>query len=92
MGDFNLSQQTEGIKLLRQEMSDPFLSDQTIVYGPVGTFTGFNLLSKLERKIDYIFINDQLYSTLYQTIDDRAGNSHPSDHLPVMTKIKWVLE
>ena len=56
-GDFNLTPDQEPISLLKKYLTDSRdVSDQP-PYGPVGTFTGFDIGADLSsRRIDYIFI------------------------------------
>ena len=44
-GDFNLTDDTEPIKILSREMKDTFYHSEKKHYGPVGTFTAFNKIS-----------------------------------------------
>jgi endonuclease/exonuclease/phosphatase family metal-dependent hydrolase len=62
------------------------ISEKTL-YGPIGTFNGFDDRIML-RRIDYFF-TDNLHILSYAHIDDRLNtNKHISDHLPVMIVVK----
>jgi len=85
MGDFNSVSSETPIKLLKENLDDSFNKiDQK---RPFGTFNGFDLKSKLTRRIDYIFTkNIDVYK--YKHISEKLPNGHwPSDHLPIFITI-----
>jgi len=43
---------------------------------------------KLEKRIDYIFVNDGVGVIHQSTISDNYGKKHPSDHFPVIVKVR----
>lgn len=84
MGDLNLTPNELPIKFLQKNLSDAQKISQNPFYGPTGTFNGFDPEMKLDRRIDYIFVQDFLVKN-YIHIDDRMeNNKHISDHLPVL--------
>lgn len=87
MGDFNLEPHEKAIENIREYLQDSHSVTLTDAYGPQGTFNSFNKDHELDRRIDYIFVNDQLEVESYRVIDDRYDLKYPSDHLPVV--IRW---
>lgn len=86
-GDFNLEPDSEPIQLMQAGMTDAQLATQQPFYGPTGTFNGFDPNMVLNRRIDYIFV-DNLEVQRYLHIDDRMENNmHISDHLPVLANL-----
>ncbi len=87
MGDFNLRPEEKPIQQIKSEMQDGKEVTEQPFYGPEGTFNGFDWNMKLDRRIDYIFVN-KLKVKSYIHIDDRMeNNKHISDHLPVFISI-----
>lgn len=83
-GDFNLEPDSEPIQLMQAGMTDAQYATQQPFYGPTGTFNGFDPNMVLDRRIDYIFV-ENLQVQRYLHIDDRMENNmHISDHLPVL--------
>lgn len=86
-GDFNLTDDSEPIKILSQNMKDTFYHSETKHYGPVGTFTGFNVNEVPKDRIDYIFTNGFKIKS-HRHINDRRENLlYPSDHFPVIVTL-----
>lgn len=87
LGDLNSEPSAPPIKLLNNNLKDSYLNSSK-VYGPIGTFYGFDPLALADRRIDYIFGKGVSF-TSYRVIDDkRANNRHISDHLPVLVRVK----
>lgn len=84
-GDFNLTDETEPIKIISKTLEDNFKQSQKPHYGPDGTFQAFDVLKPAEERIDYIFTKGfQIESN--RTINDRRENLlYPSDHFPVLS-------
>ncbi|WP_240042733.1 endonuclease/exonuclease/phosphatase family protein [Maribacter aurantiacus] len=86
-GDFNLEPDSEPIQLMQAGMTDAQQATQQPFYGPTGTFNGFDHSMVLDRRIDYIFVENLRVRT-YLHIDDRMENNmHISDHLPVLATL-----
>lgn len=82
MGDFNSLPDSEGIKMLEDQMKDSRLSEKT--YGPDGTFNAFQACEPITKCIDYIFTQN-VHVKHQIHIDDRRKNGLcVSDHLPVL--------
>jgi len=87
-GDFNLKPEEKPLVLIRQKLKDSRQISATIPQGPVGTFNDFDFASKLENRIDYIFVNKMVDVRKYTVLTDSGNNHYPSDHLPVLVEIQ----
>jgi endonuclease/exonuclease/phosphatase family metal-dependent hydrolase len=88
-GDFNSTPDTGQIKTMETVLRDArSLSDQP-PYGPVGTFEDFKLDSALPMRIDYIFVGPGVVVEKYATLTDSVDARFPSDHLPVVARIRF---
>ena len=87
MGDFNLTPDTEPIKLIKQKLQDTREISATPPYGPVGTFNSFDWNAPMKGRIDYIFVRD-IDVLKYAVITDNKESRWPSDHLPVFVKLQ----
>ncbi len=87
-GDFNLTPDEEPIKLIKKYMVDSREVSEQPPYGPVGTFTGFDLNADLtSRRIDYVFTHGGVKVLKYAALTDFYDHRFPSDHLPVFVTI-----
>ncbi len=88
-GDFNLTEDSEPIRILSQNMNDSFYHSATPHYGPKGTFQGFDIQKISNERIDYIFVK-KFKVLSNRTINDRRENLlYPSDHFPVLAKLQF---
>ena len=88
MGDLNCLPKDAPIQTLETALADTYKISKAKPYGPVGTFNGFDLQSKLTKRIDYIFVKN-VQVMQYLTIDDRRNNKlYLSDHFPVFVRIQ----
>jgi len=86
-GDFNLTDDSEPIKILSLNMKDTFYHSETKHYGPVGTFTAFDVNTVPKDRIDYIFTQGFKIKS-HRHINDRRENLlYPSDHFPVIAHL-----
>ncbi len=83
-GDFNLEPDSEGIQLIKKTLKDSKEIAETVSYGSEGTFNGFNFDEAVTRRIDYIFVNDQVQIEKYAVLSDSKLKHYPSDHFPVL--------
>ena len=88
-GDFNLTDDSEPIKIISKSLDNVFYHSKKTHYGPKGTFTGFDINTIPQDRIDYIFVKGfEVLSN--RTINDRRENLlYPSDHFPVLTEISF---
>ncbi|WP_144283476.1 endonuclease/exonuclease/phosphatase family protein [Chryseobacterium echinoideorum] len=88
-GDFNLTEETEPIQILSKNLYDTFYNSEKPHYGPVGTFTGFNINEIPQNRIDYIFVKGFKIKS-HRHINDRRENLlYPSDHFPVLVDLQF---
>lgn len=88
-GDFNLTEDSEPIKIMSKNLQDTYYHSETKHYGPKGTFTGFNVNEIPKERIDYIFVKGFKISS-HRHINDRRENLlYPSDHFPVLTELSF---
>ncbi len=87
MGDFNILPSESPIKLIEQVFKDSYRIEDLPVYGPIGTFSGFDTIETVTKRIDYIFTKNVDIKS-YRCIDDkRKNNLYPSDHFPIIIEI-----
>lgn len=88
-GDFNLTDDSEPIKIISKSLDNAFYHSKKPHYGSVGTFTAYDVNTIPKERIDYIFVKgfDVLSN---RTINDRRENLlYPSDHFPILAEIKF---
>lgn len=88
-GDFNLTDDTEPIKIISQSLDNVYYHSKTPHYGPNGTFTAFDINTVPKERIDYIFVKGfEVQSN--RTINDRRENLlYPSDHFPILAEMSF---
>ena len=88
-GDFNLTDETEPIKIISKSLDNAYYHSKKPHYGPKGTFTAFDVNTIPKERIDYIFVKGFETETI-RTINDRRENLlYPSDHFPILAKIEF---
>ena len=89
MGDFNVEPDSEVITETKKSMSDS-KEVAGLVYGPEGTFNGFEYDEPLSRRIDYILIStsSKLSVKKYAVLSGAIDSKFPSDHFPVFISVK----
>jgi len=88
MGDFNSTPKSKPIQIFKSQLSDASEISAKPIYGPKGTFNGFEPNQIIDARIDYIFTS-KLSVLSHMHIDDRLNNnSFVSDHLPVFVTVK----
>lgn len=91
MGDFNLTPESEPIKLLSKSLNDSKLASTTKPFGPTGTFNAFEFNKPVLNRIDYIFTSkDQVEVLNYAVLSDSKDCKYPSDHLPVIITLNFI--
>jgi len=91
MGDFN-SAATSNPYAAIVEPGEGALRDSRTVsrtphYGPLGTFTGFDIARMDASPIDHIFVSDDVAVLRHATLTDQTGGKLPSDHYPVVADL-----
>ncbi|HSI69490.1 MAG TPA: endonuclease/exonuclease/phosphatase family protein [Gillisia sp.] len=91
MGDLNLEPETAPIKKIAAQMNDSKEVAQIVSFGPEGTFNGYNFTQPVVRRIDYIFTSkDNVEVLKYGVLSDSKDLKYPSDHLPILVKIRFL--
>lgn len=88
-GDFNLTEDSEPIQILSQNLLDTFYNSEKKAYGPKGTFTGFNVNEIPQDRIDYIFTKGFKIKSQRHINDRRENLLYPSDHFPVLAELEF---
>lgn len=83
MGDFNLEPNTESINIIIDFLNDS-RQEAEFTFGPSGTFNGYNFSEAVTRRIDYIFVNDEVEVKKYGVLTDSKDLKYPSDHFPIL--------
>ncbi len=87
LGDFNSEPETVAIRLLAAQLDDALGRSQLPLYGPRGTFTGFDPAVLPDRRIDYIFTQGFHVGRYRHIADKRQDGFFISDHLPVLAEL-----
>ncbi|ELR70506.1 endonuclease/exonuclease/phosphatase family protein [Fulvivirga imtechensis AK7] len=83
-GDFNATPEAPPYAILTEKLKDAKVASAHPVYGPDGTFSGFELSSPEKfPRIDYMFVR-KLKVQDYETIADFFNDKFASDHLPIV--------
>lgn len=92
-GDFNAIEGSEPYKNLTSStngLKDAFFESKLPHVGPLFTYDGFSVLGDNERRrIDYIFVTDNVEVIRHAFISDFRDGRYPSDHLPVIADVKF---
>lgn len=87
-GDMNSEPTTDAYEALTDVWTDTYVAageDQR--YGPVHTFTGFEVTDRQGPRIDYIMVSDGITVQRQGVMTDQEQGFYPSDHLPVIADI-----
>ena len=88
-GDFNAVENSEPYRILTAKgngIKDAGHSSLNPNFGPTSTFNNFGPLFP-NRKIDFIFVRDDLIVTEHGVLADQWDGLWASDHLPVLAEI-----
>ena len=88
-GDLNLNDDHPAIVHLQSKLSDALLVAKKLKSSNNKTFNGFDLSSAPKRRIDYIFVSEGVQVKTFETRMESFGLSYPSDHFPLIAKIKF---
>lgn len=81
------SAKTNPIALLYTVLNDTYAVSKTPHVGTFGTFSGYKGMPT--RRIDYIFVTDNVTVHSHATVNDRPDGNFPSDHDPVKAVVSW---
>jgi endonuclease/exonuclease/phosphatase family metal-dependent hydrolase len=92
-GDFNAVPTEPPYRIITDESDDLPLFDALTRsaqphHGPLGTWSGFSFPGEPGRRIDYIFVNDEVEVLQHAVLSDSWSGRFPSDHLPVLAVVK----
>ena len=91
MGDFNSSATSNPYAAIIEPGQGALHDSRTISrtphYGPLGTFTAFQIAQMDPSPIDHIFVSDGVKVLRHATLTDQAGGKLPSDHYPVLADL-----
>lgn len=91
-GDFNVTPDDEPYEIITESASglkDAYEIADLPHTGPHFSFEGFEVKSGSERRrIDFIFVNDQVKVKKHAIISTFEGDYYPSDHLPVIADVE----
>ncbi|MCI1647985.1 MAG: endonuclease/exonuclease/phosphatase family protein [Bacteroides sp.] len=92
-GDFNSNPSSSVIKHVTDQSDPQHLIDSRSIAksisGTTWTFHDFDRLPVKEReRIDYIFVNDKINVTQYETVPETFDNTFLSDHCPVLAHLQ----
>lgn len=87
MGDFNATPESKTIQTVLQKLKDSKQISKTPNMGPEGTFNGFDILNKLENRIDFIFVSESVSVQKYAVLSNIINQKFTSDHLAVFVEI-----
>jgi endonuclease/exonuclease/phosphatase family metal-dependent hydrolase len=84
MGDFNLIPGEFSIQLIMEQLNDSREISQQSPFGPEGTYNGFDVCKRPEKRIDYIFVSkNKITVKKYGVLANVKDQKYPSDHFPV---------
>ena len=82
--DFNLLPDELPIQLIMEQLNDSKEISQQSPFGPEGTFNGFDVCKRSEKRIDYIFVSkNNITVKKYGVLANVKDQKYPSDHFPV---------
>ncbi len=92
VGDLNSTPHSKAVEALlsagpRHRLVDAKNQAGQKVYGPEGTFTGFNIQAQHIPTLDYIFINEHVDVLQFGTLSELWNGILPSDHRPVIAEV-----
>ena len=87
-GDLNLNDDHPTIAFVQSQMKDALLVSKQVKTKMNRTFNNFDLTTPASNRIDYIFTNAYINVQSFETIVEPFGVSYPSDHFPILAKLK----
>lgn len=88
LGDFNSTPDSEAYAIVSAGLRDARSISQSAPYGPLATFNAFDVSQPAEARIDYIFLSPQWQVLRYATLTDSVEARFPSDHFPVLARLR----
>ncbi|MHA4871793.1 endonuclease/exonuclease/phosphatase family protein [Duganella sp. PWIR1] len=88
MGDFNSTPDSEAYATVSAALTDARNISRTPPYGPLATFNGFDISRPASERIDYIFLSPQWQVLRHAVLTDSVDARYPSDHYPVVARLR----
>ncbi len=89
-GDFNCTPTDEPYRLLTEAgtgLKDALYLSESPHHGPLSTWSGFKFPGVPDRRIDFVFVNDQFRVLKHAILSESWSGRFPSDHLPVIAEV-----
>jgi endonuclease/exonuclease/phosphatase family metal-dependent hydrolase len=87
-GDLNLNDDHPTITFVQSQFKDALLDSKHVKSKMNRTFNNFDLTTPASKRIDYIFTNEHIQVQSFETLVEPFGVSYPSDHFPILAKLK----
>lgn len=84
-GDFNLTPDSKPIQHMSKTFNDTYTHSRVPAFGPSTTFQGFNINAQNDKRIDYIFTNDNVQVLKTAILSHWIDGHFNSDHFPVLS-------
>ena len=92
-GDLNSEPNEEAYAVLAQSkgpvLNDSYRPNRRKLEVPDCTFTGFSVKNEFCKRIDYVFSSPAFSVENYTVILDSDSSNYNSDHVPVLSLLKW---
>ncbi|MYM74965.1 endonuclease [Duganella sp. FT134W] len=88
LGDLNSTPDSEVVATISAALRDARAISQTAPYGPLETFNDFAISKPAQERIDYIFLSQQWQVLRYAVLTDSVEARYPSDHFPVVARLR----
>lgn len=85
-GDFNMEPEHESIQYILRTLKDS-KTISNLDFGPTGTFNGFHFNEPVTRRIDFIFVSENIQVNKYAVLSDNWDLHYPSDHFPIVVEL-----
>ncbi|WP_053970528.1 endonuclease/exonuclease/phosphatase family protein [Mangrovimonas sp. ST2L15] len=85
-GDFNMEPEHESIQYILRTLKDS-KTISNMAFGPTGTFNGFHFNEPVTRRIDFIFVSENIQVNKYAVLSDNWDLHYPSDHFPIVVEL-----
>ncbi|HAC16620.1 MAG TPA: hypothetical protein DCE78_11865 [Bacteroidetes bacterium] len=92
LGDFNVTEDNPVYEILTtgdSNLADAQHQSEIPHVGPEFTFEGFKVGGGDRRRIDYIFVREGMQVAAHAHLGHFRGENYPSDHLPVMVRVRF---
>ena len=89
VGDFNSKEDTPQVQEILTLLNDARTVSPVVEGCDVTDLGGGNFQGEAKARIDFIFLSKDIEVESFRTIEDKRENGHyPSDHLPIVSKIR----